>query len=326
METFKKKTTVIIPNYNGMKYLEDCLSFLHRSKGTEFDTIVVDNGSSDDSVRFIRYRFSWAKVIELSDNTGFSNAVNVGIQNAQTPYVLLLNNDTVVEPEFVANLEKALDENDKLFSCNAKMLSMSEPEKIDDTGDFYSALGWAFARGKGQSAQRYTVPSKVFSACAGAAIYRKEVFEQIGFFDELHFAYLEDIDVGMRAQIWGYQNGYCPTAIVYHAGSGSSGSRYNEFKVNLSARNNIYLIAKNIPIVMQILNLPFFMVGFLIKLLFFIKKGFGFIYFRGIWRGLLLAYSKQGRLKKVPFHFANIGNYVSLQLQLWVNIIRRFLH
>lgn len=319
----KKKTTVIIPNYNGMKYLENCLSFLHRSKGTEFDTIVVDNGSTDDSVRFIQYRFAWVKVIALSENTGFSNAVNEGIRAAETPYVLLLNNDTVVEPEFVAELEKAMDRHPDYFSFNAKMLAMSQPDIIDDTGDFYSSLGWAFARGKGQPAERYTTESKVFAACAGAAIYRKSIFEKIGYFDVMHFAYLEDIDLGFRAQIYGYHNGFCPKAIVYHAGSGSSGSRYNEFKVNLSSRNNIYLIAKNFPLFMKVLNLPFFIIGFGIKILFFIKKGFGWIYVRGLFRGLQLAYSKEGRKHKVPFQIKNMGNYASVQMQLWLNIIRK---
>lgn len=319
----EKKTTVIIPNYNGMKYLENCLSFLHRSQGTDFDTIVVDNGSTDDSVRFIQYHFTWVKVIALSENTGFSNAVNEGIRAAKTPYVLLLNNDTVVEPGFVAALEDEMEKHKKYFSCNAKMLSMTRPDVIDDTGDFYSALGWAFARGNGQTAARYTTPSKVFSACAGAAIYRKCVFEEIGYFDVLHFAYLEDIDVGLRAQIYGYQNGYCPNAVVYHAGSGSSGSRYNAFKVNLSAQNNIYLIVKNLPFFLKIINLPFFMIGFAVKILFFVKKGFGWIYVRGLFRGLMLAYSPKGRKQKVPFRLKHIKNYVCIQMQLWLNIIRR---
>lgn len=162
------------------------------------------------------------------------------------------------------------------FSTSAKMLSMKEPEIIDDAGDFYCALGWAFARGKGMDSGRYTEPSKIFAACGGAAIYRRDVFAKIGYFDENHFAYLEDIDIGYRARIFGYQNGYCPEAIVYHAGSGASGSRYNAFKVDLSSRNSIYLIYKNMPLLQLILNLPFLLLGFLVKTLFFIKRDLGF--------------------------------------------------
>ena len=103
------KTTVVIPNYNGIAYLEDCLTFLKRSKGTTFETIVVDNGSTDGSTDLIKQRFAWVKLIELGENTGFSRAVNVGIREACTPYVLLLNNDTVTEYDFVVKLEQMME-------------------------------------------------------------------------------------------------------------------------------------------------------------------------------------------------------------------------
>lgn len=317
------KTTVIIPNYNGIAYLEDCLTFLQRSKGTEFETIVVDNGSTDGSVAMVKERFSRVKVIELKENTGFSHAVNVGIKESKTPYVLLLNNDTVTEHDFVASLEHMMDENPKYFSFSSKMLCMKQPEVIDDAGDYYCALGWAFARGKGKSSHRFTAKSDVFAACAGAAIYRREVFREIGYFDELHFAYLEDIDVGYRARLRGYKNGYCPDAVVYHAGSGFSGSRYNEFKVNLSSRNSIYLIYKNMPFLQILLNLPFLLIGYLVKTLFFIKKGMGFIYVRGLWRGLKLSFSGEAQKKKFPFRKDHFKSYVKVQAELWYNMLRR---
>ena len=317
------KTTVVIPNYNGIAYLEDCLTFLKRSKGTAFETIVVDNGSTDGSVAMVKERFSWAKVIELKENTGFSHAVNVGIKESKTPYVLLLNNDTVVEHDFVVCLERAMDEHPGYFSFSSKMLCMKQPEVIDDAGDYYCALGWAFARGKGKSSQRFTAKCDVFAACAGAAIYRREVFREIGYFDELHFAYLEDIDVGYRARLRGYKNGYCPEAVVYHAGSGFSGSRYNEFKVNLSSRNSVYLVYKNMPFLQILLNLPFLLIGYLVKTLFFIKKGMGFVYVRGLWRGLKLSFSKETRRKKFPFRKEHFKSYVKVQAELWYNILRR---
>lgn len=318
-----KKTTVVIPNYNGIAYLEDCLRFLKRSQETEFDTIVVDNGSTDGSTRLVKEQFPWVRLIELEENTGFSYAVNVGIKASKTPYVLLLNNDTVVEHDFVAKLEQAMDENPSYFSFSSKMLCMKQPEVIDDAGDYYCALGWAFARGKGKNSGRFTAATDVFAACAGAAIYRREVFREIGYFDELHFAYLEDIDVGYRARLRGYKNGYCPKAVVYHAGSGFSGSRYNEFKVNLSSRNSIYLIYKNMPLLQILLNLPFLLAGFGVKILFFIKKKMGYIYIRGLWRGIILSCSAKARRKKFPFRAAYFGAYVKVQLELWYNMLRR---
>lgn len=318
-----KRTTVIIPNYNGIKFLEDCLRFLHRSQETEFDTIVVDNGSTDGSVDFLYSQFPWVKVIALSENTGFAKAVNVGIQAAETEYVLLLNNDTVTDHYFVKELENCISSDEKIFSVQAKMLSMAEPEIIDDAGDYYCALGWAFARGKGRPSDHFEKQTDIFSACAGAAIYRREILLSIGAFDEAHFAYLEDIDVGYRALLKGYRNVYCPAAIVYHAGSGSSGSRYNEFKVNLASRNSIYLIAKNMPFLQVLLNLPFLLVGYLIKTAFFIKKGYGWIYIRGIFRGFALSWSKNGRQKHVSFQGKHFRFYCLVQILLWQNIIRR---
>ncbi len=317
------KTTVVIPNYNGIAYIEDCLTFLKRTKGTEFDTIVVDNGSSDGSDRVVAEKFPWVNLICLEHNTGFSNAVNVGIKASKTPYVLLLNNDTVVEHDFVVRLEQVMDEKPEYFSFAAKMLSLRNPEEIDDAGDYYCALGWAFARGKGKPSSRFTAQTDVFAACAGAAIYRREVFRQIGYFDELHFAYLEDIDIGYRARLRGFKNGYCPQAVVYHAGSGSSGSRYNEFKVNLSSKNSIYLIAKNMPLLQILLNIPFLFLGFFVKTLFFIKKGFGVVYLRGLWRGIVLSCSREGRRHRVPFRFRYISHYIRIQLELWYNLLRR---
>ena len=119
----------------------------------------------------------------------------------------------------------------------------------------------------------YSHTKKIFAACGGAAIYRRKIFEEIGFFDEEHFAYLEDIDIGYRAKIYGYHNVFEPSAIVYHAGSASSGSKYNEFKVNFSSRNSVYIVRKNMPLFQIVVNLPFLAVGFLIKTLFFVKKG-----------------------------------------------------
>ena len=138
----------------------------------------------------------------------------------------------------------------------------------------------------GRSSELYQKSCRVFSACAGAAIYRRAVFHEIGLFDELHFAYLEDIDVGWRAKLYGYDNVYCPDAVVYHVGSGTSGSRYNSFKVRLAARNCIYLNYKNMPGWQLLLNAPFLLAGIFVKYLFFVKNGFGGDYVSGLKEGI----------------------------------------
>lgn len=317
-------TTVVIPNYNGIKYMEKCLDSLYAGSRVP-DIIVVDNASADGSLDLIAEKYPRAERIELNENTGFSHAVNVGIQRAETKYVFLLNNDTVIDEKCVEELEKAMEEDSSSFSAGAKMINMKFPEKIDDAGDFYCALGWAFARGRDRDASKYQTKGRIFSSCGGAAIYRKELFENVGLFDEAHFAYLEDVDIGYRANIMGYHNIYVPKAVVYHAGSSVSGSRHNPFKVDLTARNSIYLIYKNMPVLQIIFNLPFLLAGCLVKLLFFMKKGMGRIYIKGIQKGFALSGSKEGRKKKVKFEMKNLRHYLWIQWELWAGMVRRII-
>ena len=312
-----REVTVIIPNYNGIQYIGDCLDSL-LNQTMEADIIVVDNASTDGSKDIVK-KYKDVKLIELADNFGFCRAVNEGIAVTKTKYLILLNNDTKATPTFVEELYKVIDAHPDTFSVASKMLQMNAPKKIDSAGDLYCALGWAYSLGKDMKDSRYERESVVFSACGGAAIYRKEYLDQVGYFDELHFSYLEDVDVGYRARIMGYVNRYAPKAIVYHAGSGTTGSRYNPFKVRLAARNSWYVIYKNMPSLQIIINLPFFLIGFGVKALFFIFKGYGREYLSGMKRGYLMCVA--GR--KYPFDRRFIGNYCRIQLELWVNMIRR---
>lgn len=234
--------------------------------------------------------------------------------------MLLLNNDIEVTPDFIEEMLAAIRRHKKAFSCAARMIQFHDRDRLDDAGNYYCALGWAYARGKGKDIHTCEKEEKIFASCAGAAIYRRKIFEKIGYFDEEHFAYLEDMDVGYRARINGYENWYAPKAMVYHVGSGTSGSRYNHFKTRYSSRNNVYLIYKNMPLLQIILNLPFLIVGFGTKLLFFTLKGFGKEYLAGIKNGFQI--SKKDR--KVPFKFRNLPNYLKIQVELWINIARRF--
>lgn len=318
------KTTVIIPNYNGKEYLRQCLFSLSMCRPADFHILVVDNGSTDGSVEVLKEEFPQVEAVFLTENTGFAPAVNRGLERTKTPYGLLLNNDTTVEPDFVQKMEEAMEIHKDAFSVSAKMLMMQDKSLIDGAGDLYCALGWAFALGKGKKAdENYTKPARIFSSCGGAVIYRMELFKEVGLFDENHFAYLEDVDVGYRARIAGYSNWYEPSAVVYHAGSGFSGSRYNEFKVNLSSRNSIYLVLKNMPFLQIIINLPFLLLGFLTKTVFFVKKGYGHTYCKGLMKGFALYFSKEGKNHKVSFKWKNLLHYLRIEWELLYNIIRR---
>ncbi len=320
------KTAVVIPNYNGIKYISDCLNSLSEQTVRDFEVIVVDNASTDGSIQEILCHHAGVKCIQRTQNGGFSVAVNEGIRLAKekgAEYVILLNNDTVADPGFVEKLVSAIEKDKKCFSVQAKMLSMKDKEIIDDAGDFYTVLGWAYARGKGKSAKKFDRESKIFASCAGAAIYRAEVFDVIGCFDEAHFAYLEDIDIGYRANLYGYYNKYEPQALVYHAGSASSGSRYNEFKIHLAARNSIILIYKNQTILQQILHFVPHTCGILIKQLFFSLKGFGGIYHAGIMEGLKMCRSQNIKQKKIRYIKGQFGAACRVEVSLWLNILRK---
>lgn len=316
------RTTVVIPNWNGKQYIEACLDSVFLS--TKVPTvIVVDNGSTDGSDQIVAKKYPQVQLVCLSENTGFCHAVNVGIEKTQSEFVFLLNNDTVIDQKCIEQLEKVMDSSENLFSAGAKMINMKFPEKLDDAGDFFCALGWAFARGKDKPVERYQKNDRIFAACAGAAMYRRSLFPEVGLFDENHFAYLEDVDIGYRANIMGYWNAFAPNALVFHAGSGSSGSRHNTFKVDLTSRNSVYLLYKNMPVLQLILNMPLLLIGYLIKFSFFALKGMGGTYLRGLSKGVALAFSQKGREKKVIFHLKNVSNYFRIQWDLWIGILRR---
>ena len=316
-------TSVVIPNYNGIRYLKNCLLSLQKCEGEDFEVIVVDNGSTDGSDLLPDSLKLNVRLIKLNENTGFAHAVNVGIREAKGEYVILLNNDTEVESRFVRKLTEALKKNRKAFSASAMMVDMNNREVLDGAGDYYCALGWAFAYGKGKKTEECDKGRKIFSSCGGACIYDKAKLEITGLFDELHFAYLEDVDLGYRARIAGFDNIYEPAAVVYHAGSGFSGSRYNEFKIKLSSRNSVYLILKNMPLLQLIINLPFIVFGYLIKTLFFVLKGYGKVYLKGLLDGFKLYFSKEGHKNKVRFKLSNLKNYFIIEIELLVNIFRR---
>lgn len=313
--------SIVIPNYNGISVLEACLRSVSGQTGVSAEVIVVDNGSTDGSQAYIREHFKSCVLVCLDRNYGFCRAVNEGIRRAKSPYVILLNNDTEVCPGFAEALLRAIQRDRRRFSCAAQMLQYPKERRgiLDNAGDLYCALGWGAASGRGKPAARYNKGRKIFSSCAGAAIYRKDLVEALGGFDEAHFAYLEDMDLSYRARIHGYYHWYAPEAKVYHVGSATSGSRHNSFKVLHSAGNNVYLIYKNMPFLQILLNSPFLAAGFLIKYLFFVKKGLGKDYRQGLMRGLRLC--REHPERKVRFRREALPSYVGIQLELWKNIL-----
>lgn len=327
----KAKVSVVIPNYNGEKYIMQCMEAIMNQDVRSFEVIFVDDASTDNSLNMVMEKFPsngafpLTKYIKHDKNSGFCVSVNDGIKESSSDYVILLNNDTVVKGDFVRQMYNSILRKDNIFSVSAKMLTMQDENIVDDNGDFYNALGWAFTKGKGKASENCNKRRKIFAACGGAAIYRRSALEEIGLFDENHFAYLEDIDIGYRAKLHGYINIYEPNAEVLHLGSATSGSRYNEFKANLSARNNVYLVYKNMALWQKIINFPFLIIGFGIKTVFYISKGMGKTYIKGLYDGLKMIRKAEAKEHKVQFKKVKFGTQLKLQGELWLNILRRFI-
>lgn len=314
------KVSVVTPNYNGERFLKAFFTSLNEDSECIGEVIIVDNGSTDKSKDYIRnnsFNFP-VNLIENEENLGFAPAVNQGILKAKYEYIFSLNNDTEVKKGSIRELVKLISSSDDIFSVQAKMLQYDNKDLIDDVGDEYNLLAWTKKVGENHKSEEFVQVREIFSSCAGAAMYKKSLLAEMGMFDDNFFAYMEDVDLALRSRINGYRNLLCPDAIVYHIGSATSGSRYNEFKVRLAARNNVWVVYKNLPIPQKILNFIFLFLGFLIKYLFFVKKGFGSTYLAGIKEGL----NTRDRITKTKFKSSNTKNYFKIEYRLIINTLK----
>lgn len=318
--------SIIIPNYNGSQMLLNCIASIYSSNLLPDEIIVVDNASHDNSHSLILSHYPNVHWIQNNTNLGFSVAVNQGIKASKCEFTVLLNNDTEVSSNWLQNLSNHILSNTNIFSCSSKMIQYYNRNLIDDVGDYYTVLGWAYKAGDGENIKKYSTKHQVFSACAGAAIYRKKIFDEIGFFDETFFAYLEDVDIGYRARHFGYVNEYCADAYVYHIGSATTGSKYNDFKIKNSTRNNIYLLRNNMPILFVIINSPFLFLGILIKGLYFVNKGFIRPYLDGLYEGITTLKNKKPKFpsssKYKNSFFIQISLYKYTLCYLWKKIFK----
>ncbi len=318
------KSLVIIPHYNKLSLLKECLKYLDGQNYVNFEVAIVDNGSTDGSAEYIYDLSKNDKkyhAILFNENMGFAYAVNKGIKYAienSFDYSILLNNDAYVKSDFVENLTDSILSHRDAFAVSSLMLNFKKPNIVDSFGDYYTILGWAYQGRVGTDINEIIEDEMAFSACGGASIYRNTVFEKIGLFDEKFFAYLEDIDVSYRAKLHGYNVYTCKDAVCYHLGSATSGSKYNKFKVKMSARNNIYLIYKNMPIYQLLINLIPICIGTAIKFIFFLFRGFGFDYLSGTISGI----KNCSMVDRTNFRRINIANVINIEVQLIKNTFK----
>jgi GT2 family glycosyltransferase len=238
---------VVIPNWNGREILGACLDSVAAQTLAPAEVIVVDNGSTDGSLELLAAREPPVTVIEMGRNTGFAVAANRGIEAASAGLVALVNTDVVLEPDWLERMERTLGEHPGAASVACKMVDLRDPAVVWDAGDFLRRDGQAEQRGRGEPDRpEFDVPGEAVSACAGAALYRRAPVLELGGFDERFFAYLEDVDLGLRLRLGGWSCRYEP-AVAAHAGGGSSGQLERPMLAWVE-RNTLLLLWKFFPL------------------------------------------------------------------------------
>ncbi|HEX3832047.1 MAG TPA: glycosyltransferase family 2 protein [Solirubrobacteraceae bacterium] len=238
--------SVVIPNWNGCRWLPGCLASLALQQLPAAEVIVVDNGSADDSLAYLQADHPGVRVLGLGANTGFAHAANRGIAAAASELVALINTDVELETDWLAVMCAALGDDSCVGAVACKMLQLDDRRAIYDAGDVLRRDGACVQRGRFERDDgRFDAPGDVFGACAGAAVYRRDAVLGVGGFDERYFAYLEDVDLALALRRAGWRCRYVP-AVALHAGGGSSprpGAQH--FYVQ---RNSLLLIAKAFPV------------------------------------------------------------------------------
>lgn len=303
-------TTIIVLNWNQRDLLIECLRSLQRQTQPAEYITVVDNGSTDGSAEKVRVLFPEVNVISLFENTGFAVANNIAIRTCRSKYVALLNNDTVADPHWLKCLVDAMEIHPEAGMAASKMVYDDDPTIIDRVGDGYSIAGAGILRGRGEPALSFTKQEKIFGACAGAAIYCKEMLEEIGLFDEEYFLINEDVDLNFRAQLAGYQCLYVPKAVVRHKASQTIG-RDSDTSVYYGHRNLEWVYLKNMPMPLIVATLIPHLIYIFLSGAYFFSMGKGRIYLKAKFDAL-----KTFNKMLVKRRFIQINRKVSL-LYLW---------
>ncbi|KAA3608450.1 MAG: glycosyltransferase family 2 protein [Calditrichaeota bacterium] len=248
-----KKISIIIPHYNGIDILRDCLQSLYKNSFTDFETILIDNGSTDGSQKYVKETFPQVELIENEKNLGYAGACNQGMELSKSEYILLLNNDTVLPENFLFEMIAAIEDDKAIGMVQPKIISIQDKRFFDYSGGAGGEMdifGYPFARGRifdtveMDKAQYANLGSKVFWTSGCALLVRKSVIDEIGLLDEDFFAHQEEIDLNWRAQLAGYKNVVTYKTHIYHY-SGYTLRSDNQRKMYLNHRNNLIMMIKN---------------------------------------------------------------------------------
>jgi len=294
--------TVVIPNWNGRRFLDLCLESLRNQSLEGFQTVVVDNGSEDGSIDFVKERFPEVSVVALGENRGFAAAVNAGIEASATEYVVLLNNDTEQDRRWLEALVSAANDHPESGLFASKLVDFHDRRILDGAGDVMRLSGLPYRLGHGErDTGQFDEPGYVFGACAAAALYRKSLFDEVGLFDEDFVSYCEDGDLSFRAQLAGHRCFYVPDAVVYHMGSASTGGKRSPTATRLGTQNSLSLLVKDLPFSAVPHILPFFVLGQLARFVTAAATGSLRAHLEGLvgaWRHLPLMLKKRAEIQK----------------------------
>ena len=264
--------SVIVLNYNGKGFLNSCLSSLASQTYSDFEVIVVDNGSRDGSPEYVKENYPWVRLAKNDENLGFAGGTNVGIRAAKGEFIITLNNDSRADSRFIEELIKPMAD-PEVGVCAAKMLFPDG--RINSAGICISRSGAAWDRGMFEPDRgQYEFVEEVFGACAGAALYRREMLDEIGLFDEDFFLYLEDVDLAFRARLAGWKCLYVPGARVIHHHGGTAGVG-SDLAVYYGNRNIVWYPIKDFPFRLLITSLPFIVARNLAVIPYYALRGQG---------------------------------------------------
>ncbi len=259
----KTEIAIIVPNWNGESNISACLESL-QAQTLPAQLIVVDNGSTDHSVDLVKEKYPYVSLLEQTKNLGFAGGVNIGIKHALeggAKFVALFNNDAVADTHWLENLAKELEKDASVGIVTCKLLA-GDGKYIDSTGDYYTSWGLPYPRGRDEPvSNKYDTATGVFAASGGASLYRAEMLQQIGLFDEDFFAYYEDVDLSFRAQLAGWKVRYVPGATVYHQ-IGATSSKIKGFTTYQTMKNLPMIVRRNVPLRLLPTVLPRFWLAY----------------------------------------------------------------
>ncbi|MEM2971945.1 MAG: glycosyltransferase family 2 protein [Candidatus Bathyarchaeia archaeon] len=268
----KLKVAVLVINYNGKHYLRECFESLKNQTYSDYDVYVIDNGSVDGSVEYVKMHFPWVKIIAFRENLGFAKAYNEAIKVVDADFVALLNNDTRVDKKWLQELVSAILSDNLITAVGSKILLYDNPQLLNHAGAKITPAGGGFDIGLYQrNHEKYDKKREVGAVCGAAMLVRKNLFMKIGGFDENFFAYFEDVDFCWRALLYGFKILYVPTSIVYHKLGGSWGRSLSPERVFLGERNRLLSVIKNFGLVNLIKALLISIPYNIIRIILFVR-------------------------------------------------------